>query len=573
MIEYRIVISEPHTHLVDITLEADVDGPVDLVLPAWIPGSYKIRDFAQHIQEFHTPSRHEKIDKNTWRVHCNAGRLRASWRAYCHELTVRTSHVDDEHAHLNPANVLLYVDGRKDESITLEVRAPRGWKTACALDPHGTGTFRAPNYDVLADAPIECGLLSEFSFRIKGKSHRFVWHGDSNMDVRRLRTEIPKIVAAEVAMMKVVPYDRYLFITHFSDDGKGGGLEHLNSTSLAFPRWGFRPADRHERFLSLCAHEFFHLWNVKRIRPAVLGPFEYGREAYTKLLWAMEGVTSYYEKQFLVRAKLMTPRAYLKKVAEDIERLQDTPGRLVQSLEDSSFDTWIKFYNPGEHSGNATVSYYEKGAIVSLLLDLEIRRRTKGRRSLDDVLRQLWREYASRGIGFPEGRYEAVCSEVAGANLSGFFEKHVRGTDELNYNRYLGAAGLRLVAKPPKEGPSRKSWLGMKTEKKDGRTVVASVVAGSPAQKAGVNAGDELLALGGHKVDHESLEKRLEERRPGARVEIAVFRGSRLRRMHATVGARRSGALSIEALPAATAQQKAVYRGWVGEAWAGKGGK
>ncbi len=568
MIHYRLVVSDPHTHLVDVTVEADVEGAVDLVLPAWTPGSYKIRDFAQHIHGFHSTHRFEKIDKNTWRVHAGAGKLRATWQAYCHELTVRTSHVDDEHAALVTSNMLMYVDGRKDEPCRLEVRAPRGWKIACSLDPAGPGVFTAPDYDTLVDAPIECGDFQEFNFKAGGKPHRFIWRGDSNLDLKRFQKELPKIVQAEIDMMRVVPYDRYLFILHFTDDGKGGGLEHLNSTSLAFPRWGFRPEDKHERFLGLVSHEFFHLWNVKRLRPQALGPFDYERENYTRLLWAMEGVTSYYDDLFLRRAGLILPSKYLKMMAETIDRVQEAPGRLKQSLADSSFDAWIKYYNPGEHSPNATVSYYEKGSLVAMLLDLEIRRRTKNKRSLDTVLRLLWSEYAAKGIGFPEGRYEEACSEVAGASLHGFFEKYIRGTEELNYNRYLAAAGLHLVPKPPKEGEAAvKSWLGFRTEKKEGRTLIAGVLAGSPAQRAGLHAGDELLALGGHKVDHESWEKRLEEKRAGEKLEVAIFRGSRLRRCRATVGTRRAGNWSIEKLPVANAEQKALYMSWLGAPW------
>ncbi|MCE9583552.1 MAG: PDZ domain-containing protein, partial [Planctomycetes bacterium] len=308
--------------------------------------------------------------------------------------------------------------------------------------------------------------------------------------------------------------------------------------------------------------------------PASLGPFDYERENYTRLLWAMEGVTSYYDDLFLRRAELLTPARYFKMLAEVVERVQETPGRLKQSLADSSFDAWIKYYNPGEHSTNATVSYYEKGSLVALLLDLEIRRRTKGRRSLDDVLRQLWREYAAKGIGFPEGRYEAVCSEVAGTSLHGFFEKYIRGTEELSYNRYLSAVGLHLTVKPPKEGePAKKPWLGFRTEKKEGRTLVAGILAGSPAQSAGLHAGDELLALGGHKVDHETWEKRLEERRAGEKIELAVFRGSKLRRFKATVGHRRAGTASIEKLPAANAAQRALYSSWMGAPWEVKASK
>ncbi|MCC6740833.1 MAG: M61 family metallopeptidase [Planctomycetia bacterium] len=568
MIHYRIVVSDPHTHLVDVSIEADVEGAADLVLPAWTPGSYKIRDFAQHIHGFHSAQRFEKVDKNTWRVNAGAGKLRANWQAYCHELTVRTSHVDDEHAALVLSNMLMYVDGRKDEPCRVEIRAPRGWKVACSLDPAGPGAFSAPDYDTLVDAPVECGTFEEFAFKVAGKPHRLVWHGDSNLDLKRFKRELPKIVKAEIDMMGVVPYDRYLFILHFTDDGKGGGLEHLSSTSLAFPRWGFRPEDKHERFLGLVSHEFFHLWNVKRIRPQVLGPFDYERENYTRLLWAMEGVTSYYDDLFLRRAGLIGAEKYLKTVSETGERVQETPGRLRQSLADSSFDAWIKYYNPGEHSANATVSYYEKGALVSMLLDLEIRRRTKNRRSLDTVLRLLWKEYAAKGIGFPEGRYEEACSDVAGASLHGFFEKYIRGTEELNYNRYLAAAGLRLVRKAPKKGaPATKPWLGLRTEKKEGRTLVAAVAADSPAQRAGVHAGDELLALGGHRVDHDAWEKRLEERRAGERLELAFFRGSRLSRTRVVVGSKRTGAWAIEKLPAANAEQKALYGSWMGEPW------
>ena len=277
---------------------------------------------------------------------------------------------------------------------------------------------------------------------------------------------------------------------------------------------------------------------------------------------------------FLRRAGLLLPSKYLKMISETVDRVQETPGRGKQSLADSSFDAWIKFYNPGEHSPNSTVSYYEKGSLVALLLDLEIRRRTKGRRSLDTVLRLLWTEYAAKGIGFPEGRYEEACSDVAGASLHGFFEKYIRGTEELNYNRYLAAAGLRLVPKPAKEGePSVKAWLGFRTEKKEGRTLVSGVLAGSPAQRAGLHAGDELLALGGHKVDHESWEKRLEERRSGERVELTFFRGSRLRRCRAAVGSRKVGGSSIEKLPAANAAQRAIYSSWMGAPWEKKGAK
>jgi predicted metalloprotease with PDZ domain len=562
MIRYSISFPHPSSHLVHVSLDTDVDGTTDLVLPVWTPGSYKIRDFAQHVLSFQTVHPFTKVDLHTWRVRCPAGRLRASWTCYAHELSVRTSWIDDSHAHLMLTNLLMFPEGRKDEPCALEVRAPKGWKTACSLDPAGPRRFVAPDYDTLVDAPVfSAARMRAFEFRVRGKPHRFVWSGDTNLDVARARRDIPRIVEAECRAMKVVPYKRYLFILLLSDDGKGGGLEHLSSTSLMMPRWGLRPDEKHKRFMSLVAHEFFHLWNVKRIRPAALGPFDYGRENFTRLLWAMEGVTTYYDRHFLVRAGLLTPADYLKRLSEDIEKHLETPGRTVQSLADASFDAWIKFYNPGEHSPNATISYYEKGALVSLLLDLYLRWKTKGKRCLDDVLRALWKEYAAHGIGFPERRYEEVCSEVAGTRMDGFFDRFIRGTGELDFAQYFAAVGIRLD-----RGADGKAWIGLKAEKKEGRTMIATVFDGSPAAKAGLSAGDELIALGGHKVDLDTWEKRLEERKAGERIDVTVFRGSRILTHRVKIG-RRNPSVRLRRMTAATASQKALYKSWLGEDW------
>ena len=539
---YRLRMPEPHTHLLHVELEVEgVHDAASLAMPSWTPGSYLMREFPRNVQGFEAtdgagaPLSWEKTDKNRWRVAPPAdGTLRVRYQVYANELGVRTSHLDATHASVNGASVFVYPEDRAGEPLQLEVEAPTGWRVTTALRGCG-GRFTASGYDELVDSPLEIGTHRLLEWELEGKTHRWAVWGRGNLDEQRLVADTSRIILAEKALFGELPYPDYTFILHLTPGG-AGGLEHRDSTLLLADRWAFR-GPPYERVLGLVAHEFFHLWNGKRIRPAVLGPFDYTAENYTRDLWVVEGITSYYTDLLLRRAGVIASHRYLERLAEAIVRFQSLPGRSVQSLADSSWNTWIKFYRPDANTPNSSISYYEKGALVALLLDLRIRAATGNRRSLDDVMRRLWSEFGARDVGFPEGEVERIAAEVAGLDLGPFFDLALRGTDELPFDEILAGAGLSLrpahelapLPFPASEASTRtevRTGLQLRTE--GGRATVAQVLADTAAYRAGVNAGDELVALDGVRITPETLPLRLAERRPGERVPLTVFRRDEL---------------------------------------------
>lgn len=570
-IRYTLSLPDPNSHLIHVRMRATgIPGSsADFVMPAWTPGSYKVRDYAKNVQDF-SAGRHgwRKVDKSRWRVEAG-GDVTIEYDVWAFELSVQSSHVDSDHAFLNGASVFFYVDGHKDAAVEVDVRAPKGWKIASGLERRGS-TLHAPDYDILVDSPIEIGTFEQHTFKVGGVSHHLVIHGEGNYDPKRLVDDVRRIVETEVKILRHVPYPHYTFILHNTSE-RGGGLEHLNSTALQYSPQGYKPREKYENFLELVAHEFFHLWNVKRIRPDRLGPFDYEREVYTTLLWVMEGFTSYYDTLVPCRAKLFTPEKYFKKMADRIQKYQEKPGRKRQSLAASSFDTWIKFYQPNENSTNCQMSYYEKGELVGMCLDLEIRHRTANRKSLDDVMRLLYRDYGRENRGFPEGEFKRACERVGG-NLDRFFADLVDGVAEVPWNKYLGYAGVKLEreARKPEEGEApRKSraWMGIGSSKVGGVLVVANVVEDSPAWKAGLSPKDEVIALDGHKLPAEEFERRLEEYEPGDRIRLTLFRSGALREIPLVLGAKENVTWVIRRSKSPTAIQKRIYESWLGTPW------
>src|SRR5688572_22340177 len=456
-IAFYVSMSKPHTHMLEVEVRvtrrpgSEVPAEEFLVMPVWTPGSYLVREFARHVQDFSAADaggralRWEKTNKNTWRiVTAGAREWRASYRVYANELTVRTNQLNSDHAFWNNAALLMYLEGFLNAPSTLHIQAPQPWKVATGLPAAGKNTFRAENFDVLYDSPVEVSNFKTISFTVKNVPHRIVIDGEGNYDPERMKRDVQKIVETSVELMGgEIPYRDYTFILHLGAN-TGGGLEHLNSTALGFRRFNFRPDTSYRGFLGLVSHEFFHLWNVKRIRPDALGPFDYTKENYTKLLWVAEGVTSYYGDLILRRAGLINEKDFLAETARAFQTLQNTPGRLEQSVEESSFDAWIKFYRPDENSVNSQISYYDKGAIVALLLDLEIRKRTSGAKSLDDVMRYLYTEFFKKDRNYTPADFQKAAELAAGSSLTEFFAKYARGTEDLNYNSALAAAGLQL---------------------------------------------------------------------------------------------------------------------------------
>ncbi|HEU4321734.1 MAG TPA: PDZ domain-containing protein [Roseiflexaceae bacterium] len=574
-ISYTIAMPRPHSHLFHVSVEVrGVSGALDLALPVWTPGSYMVRDYARHVQEFGAadgagrPLPWRKLDKTSWRVEAGAAdTVTVSYKVYAFDLTVRTSHLDGSHGYFNPATLCVYLPGRTAEPLAVRVEPPPGWSVATGLELTETDgsswSFVAQDYDELVDSPFECGTHRLLRFEVDGILHEIALWGRGNENEGQIVADTRRIVETARDMFGALPYRRYLFIVHLAD-GRGGGLEHRNSVSMLVDRWTFQPRTAYERYLGLTAHEFFHVWNVKRIRPAPLGPFDYSRENYTRQLWTIEGVTSYYTELLLRRAGLITPERYLELLAEKILSLQSQPGRLVQSLAQSSFDAWIKLYRPDENSANSAISYYLKGELVALLLDLEIRQRTGGACSLDDVLIHLHEAFPPEGPGFAEedGFLRAVetITGLPGA-FDSFFERSIAGTEELDYAQALGYAGLLLDWG---YGSGGLAWLGLRTKNDHGRTVVAVSYAGGPAEAAGVYAGDELLALDGHRIDEARLEARLAERSPGDTVTLSLFRRDELHHVPVTLAPAPPNRLAIVPDTEATDEQIGLYVAWLG---------
>jgi predicted metalloprotease with PDZ domain len=590
-IAFAVAMPKPHTHMLEVEVRLNSNsGPAKseqvLVMPVWTPGSYLIREFARHVQDFAAfdaaghPLNWEKMNKNSWRVITNgAADWRATYRVYANELSVRTSELNSEHAFLNNATVLMYPEGSLNQASTLRVLAPDPWKVATGLPraPGMKNTFRAENFDILYDSPVEVGNFKTLAFEVKGVPHRIVIDGDGNYDPERMRADVQKIVETEVQIMGgEIPYKDYTFILHLRSN-TGGGLEHLNSTALGYPRFAFQtqrgqgstsagPASASQRtykgFLSLVAHEFFHLWNVKRIRPDALGPFDYTKENYTKLLWVAEGITDYYAGIALRRAGLISEKEFLDDAASAFQDLQNTPGRLVMSAEESSFDTWIKYYRQDENSINSQISYYDKGAIIGLLLDLEIRKRSAGARSLDDVMRHLYTDFYKKDRNYTPADFQRVAETMAGSSLEEFFAKYVRGREELNYDVALAAAGLRLET--GNSGSAvLKPYLGADLAEESDRLMVKRVYAGSPAYEQGLNTGDQIVAINNMRATKDFLDARLAEKKPGDLITLSIFRADDLSMLPIKLGGKVDATFRIVSLEKPSAAQNRVYQSWL----------
>ena len=574
---YWVRMPEPANHLLEVELRlTDIPAtePLTFKFPAWTPGSYLLREYARHLQDFGAfdasdrPVPFTRVDKNTWQLPpTNTPRLRIHYRIYANDLTVRTNHLDTTHGYFNGAATFLCCDGREREAIALTVCPPHPtWKIATSLTPDGTSiepgqpqTFLAQDFDELVDSPVEVGLHRSKAFEVLGKPHRFVVWGEGNEDLEAIVKATQTIVKTEAELFGGLPYDSYMFLLHLTGSG-GGGLEHKNSTSLLYPRFGFQNPDRYDRFLSLVAHEFFHLWNVKRLRPKAIETFDYTQENYFRSLWFCEGTTSYYDTLILRRADLISVKTYLKLLGDRIGKLQNIPGRYVQSLLDSSFDTWIKLYRPTENTSNSQISYYLKGEIISALLDLHIRVQSEGHCSLDTVMQDLWQRFGKSERGYTDAELKESFEAAATTSLDEFFADYIEGTTELDYDRFLEPFGLKLEAST---SPDRPPFLGIKAASENGVTAIKSVAMGSPAQQAGIWAGDELLAIGGYKVTAGTWEERLKSYKIDQTLSVTVFQREELKTVSVTLADPRSDKYEIVPLSDPTEEQRQRCESWL----------
>jgi len=576
----RAEASAEHRGRFSIDLDGVASPTLDLVVPSWVPGSYVIVNYSRGFRDLVARSEPqgaslpvERVDKARWRVRTGgATRVHVEYTVYGHQLLTEGFDLTPEHLFLNAALCLPYVDGHLGDPVSLELVVPADWKVVTELEETARSPprYRAPNYDALVDSPVDAGRPVVLTIRPGGIRHRICLCGPGgNYDAHALEEDVTKVAEAAMALVGDSPLSGYTLFYHLTDQ-RDGGLEHATSASCVIDRTTFQPGEAYRNFLSLTAHEYLHLYNVKRIRPKVLGPFDYTRENYTRLLWWMEGTTDYFTYLVLRRGGLFTPEQFLRQRAELVKTYLETPGRNRISLEDSSLITWVDLYQRFEESPNQTVSYYLKGDLVSMCLDLDIRHRTETRASLESVFRLLWNEYGKPGIGLEEDELLAVANRATGLDLARFFDRYVRGTEELDLAEYFRYAGLVLAPKPKRPDEvddPEPSDLGVAVEDSGGLARVRHSYAGRAGQSGGLTPGDELVAMNGVKVTFAGYERALERFAPGTPVELTVFRRGFLQKLAVTMGPALPRRYALTSVDAPTDLARKVYESWVGTTW------
>jgi len=573
-IAYRLSMPEPWTHLFEVEVTFDglpaAESSFELSLPAWRTGRYIILDFAGAVQDFSAVDGGGKLlkwiktDKDTWRIEKgSSAKVVARYRVYANEFHLRTKGLNDEGAFLDGAAVFMYSSNHRHRPVTLTVVPYGNWHVTTGLDrAAGTpNTFRAPSYDYLVDCPLFVGDQKDYEFEAEGKKHVFSVLGKGEYDVKAILEDLKRIIKANREFWGDLPYERYIFMLHLSARG-GGGTEHINSTIMGGRPFALTNPGSYRGFLGLVNHEYFHTWNVKQIRPAGISPYDWSRENYTRELWVAEGTTSYYGRLLLARTGYITAREIIDQLPREIESERMRPGNRVQPVTESSFDAWVKYWKSNENAYNAESDYYDRGADVSLILDLEIRQRSGNKRSLDDVMRALYKRFPWNGSGYTVEDFRKLCEEFGGGSFEQFFDDHVYGTKSLDWEKALSYAGL-VVTSEQRATP----WLGASTRDEDGRTIIRTVVAGSPAYLAGLNVGDEIVALDGYRARSGDIPDRIASKKNGDRVRITLIRDDRLREFDVTLTPSTVPSYQVKRSDKPTALQKQIYESWLGTAW------
>ena len=567
-ISYKVTFPEAQAHYADVemTVSGLAQPTIDLKMPVWTPGSYLVREFAKNIETLTATANGKainapKVSKNTWRISTTGvSSVTVKYKVYSFEISVRTSFVDASHAFLSTTGIFLYPKGMLNQPSTIKITPYKDWnKVSTSLEKVGGDAFTltSPNYDILFDSPIEVGTQDVFGFDVAGVKYEVAMYGGGNYDKERLSKDMAKIVEAEAAVFGENPNKHYTFIVHNRQRG-GGGLEHLSSTVLGASRDGYANERGYKGFLGLVAHEHFHLWNVKRLRPVALGPFDYENENYTTNLWIAEGFTAYYQNLILRHAGIYDAAGFLGDMAVDINTVENQPGTKVQPLAESSFDAWIKSYRPNENSYNTGISYYDKGAVVGMLLDLEIINSTAGKQSLDDVMKYMYTFTKTKGRGYTDAEFKAAFEKFSGKNLDDFYAKYINGLAPIDYAKYLNYAGYKLT---DDLAESNEPTLGIGQSKAGNKIIVNMVMRGGPGWVDGINVNDELVAIDGTPITDPST--MLNGKKVGDKLNITVSRDGKAMILPVTLQRNPRAKFKIEEVPNATPQQMVVRTKWL----------
>jgi predicted metalloprotease with PDZ domain len=598
-IQYTVNLFNPHAHIFKVTLEIstpDKTGQV-LSLPTWIPGSYMIRDFAKNIINIKASSNNktinlDKLDKSTWKAEIVTEPLILEYEVYAWDLSVRSAHFDMTHAFFNGTSLFLMPHGFENEASTIKILSPKDkkysdWKVATSLtstniNQSGFGTYQAQDYDNLIDHPVEIGTHSEFKFTVENTPHKMVLTGIHRADEKRLAQDLTKICQTHCTMFGDLPkLNEYVFLSMVTGDGYGG-LEHRSSTSLMCSRddlpltaHPIDPDEKYRNFLGLCSHEYFHTWNIKRIKPEAFLPYDLSTETYTKQLWAFEGITSYYDELALVRSGVISLNSYLELIGQTITRVLRGKGRFNQSIAESSFEAWTKFYKQDESAPNTIVSYYAKGALLALCLDLTIRKESNGKKSLDDVMRYLWNKYGKKSIGLAEGEIENIASEVTGVNLKEFFTKYLYGMEDLPLEELLSEVGITFNLRPTtsvddkggkaSETKSQKNAtsIGARFIENKLGTKITQIFSNESAELAGLSAGDVIIAINNLQINKSNITKTINSYDVGDKLTIHAFRRDELKVFELTLNAAELSTCYLEVDEKACSEHTERMENWL----------
>ncbi len=572
-LEYIVSMPKPFTHYFDVQIQLKnyKGNEVEFKMPVWTPGSYLIREYPKNVERFQAFDASDgreipfsKKNKNTWQIELKGLKeITIKYSVYANEGSIRMSYIDDSHAFIMANTLLMFVEDLRDNSSILRLDIPEKWgniSTSLTAIKEQKNAYYIPNYDVLVDSPIEIGNHDIINFEAAGVPHQIAMYGNTKYNADKLKRDITKIVEAATKIFGENPNEKYVFIVH-NTDKRGGGLEHMSSTVLGVNRHVYNNDHLYNGFLSLVAHEYFHLWLVKRIKPVELQRIDYDSEMYTDLLWVMEGLTSYFEDKIMLRAGFYDKNQFLDNLVSNMANQRNLPGSKIQSVAEASFDTWIKFYRKNENTSNTQVSYYSKGMLLGALLDLEIINGSGGTHSLDDVINTLYYQYYKKnGKGITAMDLKKEAEKAGNISLDDFFKNYVYGTETLDNEKYLYYAGIGLIEI---NGDVNSRTIGVNLAEENGKLIISDIKSGSPGYEGGLNFGDELLAINDYRVDVNNIQSILSEFRINEKIDVLFSRDGLIMKREIEVQRDPSVAYTYEVLDNLTRQQKMVFDTWL----------
>ncbi len=574
-LHYTLSMTNPSSHMFEVQMNisnlSTGDETLELEMGAWRTGRYIILDFAGGVSSFDAKDPRgnalpwKKTDKQTWSVTKEEQTsVIVTYKVYANEFDLRTRGLNDEHAFIDPVAVFMYLKENADIPLSLSINPYGTWHITTGLDQlkGRPFTYQAPSFEYFADCPIEIGNHKDHEFEHAGKKHVWMMAGKATYDIDRIIADTRKIIDENLKFWGRLPYERYIFMLHISP-GSGGGTEHLNSTIMGTRPFTFQNDRSYRGFLGLISHEYFHTWNVKQLRPAGITPYDFSKENYSEEWWLAEGGTSFFDELILLRAGFGDDDEYVRGLGRDIEQDRQRPGNAKQSVTESSFDAWVKFWKQHENAYNTDSDYYGKGKLATMLLNLEVLKMSDGQRSLEDVMKAMFERFPVFEKGYTVKDLQKVCKEFAGGSLEQFFKDYIYGVKPYPWEEALAVAGLKVTAKDEEPKATLGVWMG----DVDGGIRVRGVVEGSAAYRAGLSVGDVIVALNGYKVGPSDINARVGEAKPGDRMTFTLFRDGMLRTIDATLMSDPVPSYSVSRIADPTDAQKRSYEKWLGVSW------